>query len=233
VQRYDDHESGVVWEGPLVLLTNRFTSGPAEIVAAAIQDYGRGLVVGDEATRGQGTTQTLQVLSEKLFPGLAERPDLGALRLTTQQTFRINGESIQQRGVAADVVLPSMSNAMDVSESELDHALPFDQIPAADYTRLGMANEELLSTLREESEKRRTGSSAFQELVESIATYRERKARSTVTLNEQNMIVERNDDPPDDEAINAEPLVPGIDGPHAYLEEVIQVALDYVETLGK
>src|SRR5207253_8228020 len=107
VRRRDDPEKGVVYGGPLMVLVSRGSASASEIVAAALQDYGRALVVGDSATHGKGTVQAVIDLSEQVPRPMGAK--LGALRLTLQQFYRVNGDSTQNRGVASDIVLPSVS----------------------------------------------------------------------------------------------------------------------------
>ena len=103
MQQYDDIDRGMAWKGPLVVLTSKFSASASEILAGAIQDYHRGLIVGDSATHGKGTVQTMLDLGPQMFR-IANPPDLGALKLTMQQFYRPNGDSTQKRGVLADVV---------------------------------------------------------------------------------------------------------------------------------
>ena len=97
VQSYDDTDAGVSWSKPLVVLTSKFSASASEIFAGAIQDYRRGLVVGDYATHGKGTVQTLQDVGQRLFR-IQKPPQLGALKVTMQQFYRPNGDSTQNRG---------------------------------------------------------------------------------------------------------------------------------------
>src|SRR5690606_34912583 len=120
VQHLDDMDRGVAWDGPLVVLTSKFSASASEILAGAIQDYRRGLIVGDESTHGKGTVQSLLDLGDQLFK-IPNPPNLGALKITMQQFYRPNGDSTQKRGVLADVVLPSLTNHMEgISEADLD-----------------------------------------------------------------------------------------------------------------
>ncbi|MCA8948886.1 MAG: PDZ domain-containing protein, partial [Planctomycetes bacterium] len=125
-RRFDDPDDGALWSGPLVVLTSRFSASASEILAGAIQDDGRGLVVGDTATHGKGSVQTVVDLGEHpLHRG--DHPS-GALKLTTQQFFRPGGDSTQLHGVAADIVLPAWTEAVAEGEAALPHALPFRAI---------------------------------------------------------------------------------------------------------
>ena len=99
-----------------MVLTSKFSASASEIFAGAIQDYHRGLIVGDTPTHGKGTVQSLLDLGRQLFR-IANPPDLGALKITMQQFYRPNGDSTQKRGVLADVVLPSLTDHMDVGEA--------------------------------------------------------------------------------------------------------------------
>jgi carboxyl-terminal processing protease len=118
VQHYDDLERGMAWQGPLVVMTSKFSASASEILAGAIQDYGRGIVVGDESTHGKGTVQSLLELGAQVF-NAPNPPNLGALKITMQQFYRPSGESTQKRGVVADVPMPSLTTHMDVGESDL------------------------------------------------------------------------------------------------------------------
>ena len=114
-QPYKDPEPGLVWEGPLVVMINKFSASASEIFAGAIQDYGRGIVIGDKATHGKGTVQQLFDLGNALFR-IREVPNMGALKLTIQQFYRPGGDSTQNRGVVSDVELPSLTTQLDVGE---------------------------------------------------------------------------------------------------------------------
>ncbi|KKK75101.1 hypothetical protein LCGC14_2877120, partial [marine sediment metagenome] len=117
---YEDRDAGVSWAGPLVVLTSKFSASASEILAGAIQDYNRGLIVGDHATHGKGTVQSLMDISQRLF-GLPNARPMGALKITVQQFYRPNGESTQNRGVVADLELPSLTTHFDVGETDLDY----------------------------------------------------------------------------------------------------------------
>src|SRR6185295_11971288 len=102
-------DRGIVWRGPLVVMISKFSASASEILAGAIQDYRRGLVVGDDSTHGKGTVQSLQYLGPQLF-AIAAPPNLGALKITMQQFYRPNGDSTQKRGVVSDLPLPFITN---------------------------------------------------------------------------------------------------------------------------
>ena len=190
IQAYDDTEAGMVWNGPLVVLTSKFSASASEILAGAIQDYQRGLVIGDSATHGKGTVQSLLDLGSQLFR-IPNPPNLGALKLTMQQFYRPGGDSTQKRGVVADVKLPSITDQMDVSEADLDFAMEFDQIPPARFRRLNMVSPEIVQELTTRSQARIAQCADFAKLNRNIDRYLEQKARKQVPLNEATFFAER------------------------------------------
>lgn len=125
----EDTESGMAWEGPLAVLVNRYSASASEIFAAAIQDYGRGLIIG-ETTFGKGTVQSLVDLDDY---NQADSASLGQLKITMAQFFRVNGGSTQNRGVIPDIQFPAAGDSSEYGERSLDHALPWTQIEAAEY----------------------------------------------------------------------------------------------------
>jgi carboxyl-terminal processing protease len=190
VEVHSDAEPGTAWDGPLVVLTSRFSASASEILAGAIQDYQRGLVVGDESTHGKGTVQSLVEVGPTILK-FENALNLGAIKITMQQFYRPNGDSTQNRGVLADVVLPSLSAHISKGESELDYAVEFDQVPAARFTKLDMIQPEWVAELNELSSARREEASDFQSLLEKIARYQEDVARKTMPLQEEKFLALR------------------------------------------
>ncbi|MEZ5565838.1 MAG: carboxy terminal-processing peptidase [Gammaproteobacteria bacterium] len=131
IEVLDDPEPDVAYSGPLVVLVDRFSASASEIFAAAIQDYHRGLVVGQQ-TFGKGTVQNLYNLDD-YAPSRVPEPGLGQLTLTMGKFYRVNGGSTQNKGVIPDIALPSVIDAATVGESSRDRALPWDQIPATPF----------------------------------------------------------------------------------------------------
>ncbi len=134
---------GVVYDGPLIILVNSFSASASEILAAAIQDYGRGIVIGSASTYGKGTVQRFYDLdaykegyessNEVASTSLDGLGPLGALKMTTQKFYRINGESTQHRGVIPDIILPDSYTYIETGEKEQDFAMPYDEIDASKY----------------------------------------------------------------------------------------------------
>ncbi len=126
----EDTDPGMAWEGPMAVLVNRYSASASEIFAAAIQDYGRGLIIG-ETTFGKGTVQNLVNLDD--YAPAGEAGKMGQLKITMAQFFRVNGGSTQNRGVEPDIRFPSAGDPEDYGERSLDNALPWTSIDAADY----------------------------------------------------------------------------------------------------
>ena len=236
VQQYDDLEPGVVWDGPLVVLVNKFSASASEIVAGAIQDYRRGLVIGDEATHGKGTVQSLLDLGRQLFQRLPNAPSLGALKITMQQFYRPGGRSTQMEGVKSDVELPSITNHLPVGEADLDHAIPFDRIDSAEFTSTDKVTDSMVKILRERSAERVAVDEEFLELATDIARYEERKNEKTISLLESDFVREWNEGKAAEkeeekrQEENAGPRRPVVTRDF-YFDEAMRVTTDYLAIL--
>ena len=182
VQQFDDVDPGVSWDGPVVVLTNKFSASASEIVAGAIQDYRRGLVIGDKSTHGKGTVQSLLDLGRQLFQRLPNAPSLGAIKITMQQFYRPLGASTQLEGVKSDVELPSITTHLPVGESDLDHAIAFDKVPAAAFQASGRVNDDMLRTLQDRSATRVAANEEFRKVQAEITQYQKRKIEKTISL---------------------------------------------------
>ena len=194
IKSHDDEEPGVFYGGPLVVVCNRLSASASEIFAAAIKDYGRGIVVGDTTTHGKGTVQNVMPVSNQMFRMIPGGKDRGAVKLTINQFYRVNGDSTQNRGVESDVVLPSLIDNMDLGESFLDNALAFDHIEPARHARLPFVNPQIVSTLRANSQQRVAADPKFQQTLKDIDRYLARKNRKSVSLNEETLRAEREED---------------------------------------
>ena len=235
VRPYDDNDPGVTWGGPLVVLINKFSASASEIVAGAIQDYHRGLVVGDKASHGKGTVQSLLDLGRQLFQRLDNAPSLGAIKITMQQFYRPSGDSTQLEGVKSDVELPSITTHLPVGESDLDHAIAFDRVPRAAFQPSGKVNDGMLTTLRARSAERVVGNEEFQKLAKDIARYERRKQEKTISLVESEFERQWNEGKAaEDEEKKLEELE-GHKRPVVrrdfYFNEAMNVAVDYLQVL--
>jgi len=129
-----NRDARVYWDGPLVVLVNDYSASASEIVAAAIQDYGRGIIIGNKATFGKGTVQNMLNLDDAVRGGaMANMVPLGALKITTEKFYRINGGTTQLEGVRSDIIFPSAYEYIKTGEQELDYALAVNKIASATY----------------------------------------------------------------------------------------------------
>ena len=172
-------KANVGWDGPLGVLVNRNSASASEIFAAAIQDYGRGLIVG-EPSFGKGTVQTMIDL-DRIAKN--DKPELGELKLTVAQFFRINGGTTQLRGVTPDVAFPTVSDVGDYGESRFDNALPWTQIAPATYTPRGSV-QDVLPLLVAQHKQRIKNEKDFQYLQEDIAEFNRIRKQNAISLNE-------------------------------------------------
>lgn len=127
----EDKDSEIVWDGPLVILVNELSASASEILAAAMQDYKRAIILGSKQTYGKGTVQNVIDLNQWLRKN--DLGDMGALKITSQKFYRVNGGSTQLEGVKSDVVMPDRYSYIDVGERDYDNPLPYDKIDAAKY----------------------------------------------------------------------------------------------------
>jgi carboxyl-terminal processing protease len=179
-----DTDPSVAYDGPLVLLTSRFSASATEILAGALQDYGRALVVGDSTTFGKGTVQSVIPLERVMdHIGVAHAFDPGALKVTISKFYRPSGASTQLRGVSADIVLPSTSDVSGVAESALEGPLPWDTVPPAPFERLDRVAP-YVAELRDRSVARRALEKDFSYLAGDIARVRDSVTTKSVSLNE-------------------------------------------------
>jgi len=175
-----DADDGFSYDLPLVVLVNHGSASASEIFAGAIQDYQRGVIVGDFSTHGKGTVQTVKRLV--VYPRLAsEKP--GALKYTMAKFYRVTGASTQQRGIEPDIVLPTILDDLELGERFLNNVLAWDEIAAEEYTPSRMRVRSHLPALRQRSEQRRQDSEAFAQLRRDVAAYGKRQETTTLSLN--------------------------------------------------
>jgi len=175
-----DNDLGVAWNGPMAVLINRASASASEIFAAAIQDYGRGLIIG-ELSYGKGTVQTVINLDQV---AKNKTPKYGEVKMTVAQFFRINGGTTQLRGVAPDIDLPSLNDIKVFGESSYDNALPWVQIKPAGFHRLNNKYTSLLPKLKSMHAARVAKSKDFKMLQEDIDEITQQRNKKSVSLNE-------------------------------------------------
>ncbi len=199
VQQYDDRNKGTSYDGPLVVLCSKFSASASEIFAGAIVDHGRGIVVGDSTTHGKGTVQNFLELGAQFF-SINNPPNLGALKITTQQFYRPGGASTQQRGVYSDIILPSITDHLKVSESDLDYPVPFDKVDDEVQEHLGARDEEIIAKLKAASEQRIEKSEDFQKLLTQIDEYKKQQKEKRISLVEEVFFAKRDENSAQEEA---------------------------------
>lgn len=190
--RDDDTDPSVLYDGPLIVLTSRFSASASEILAGALQDYGRALIVGDSSTHGKGTVQSLIQLEPYIHRLSDSTNNPGALKVTIRKFYRASGSSTQLRGVTPDVVLPSLNNYAEVGEASLENPLAWDEIRSAKYDKLNLI-QPILPELRKRSAERIASDRDFAYLQEDIDTYRKYLADKSVSLNEEARLKEMQD----------------------------------------
>jgi carboxyl-terminal processing protease len=179
IEVLDDPEPAVAYNGPLIVLVDRFSASASEIFAAAIQDYRRGIVIGQQ-TFGKGTVQNLYEL-DQYSHSRADR-GLGQLTLTIGKFYRVNGGSTQHRGVIPDIVLPSAIDAVTIGESSRDRALPWDQIAATRF-QTNQPLDAAITALTRYENKELAGDPDMRHLEDSIAEIDELRSRKQISLN--------------------------------------------------
>ncbi len=192
IEILNDPSPDLAYDGPLAVLVNRYSASASEIFAGAIQDYERGLVIGQQ-TFGKGTFQLLYNLDRNaLFGRFARRsgPGMGQLTLTAGKYYRVSGESTQHRGVEPDIELPSAIDASEVGESTQDTALPWDRIHPTRY-RAAKPMDEAVSKLVANHQQRADGDPDYQYLLAGIKAYSANRGRESVSLNIERRQAER------------------------------------------
>jgi carboxyl-terminal processing protease len=189
VEEEEDPHPGMAWDGPLAVLVNRASASASEIFAAAIQDYGRGVIIG-EPTFGKGTVQNLVDLDELAHN---EKPEYGEVKMTIAQFFRINGGSTQLRGVTPDISFPLTVDATEFGESSYDNALPWTSIAPAKYQPVADLKP-IVPMLVERHDTRTAQNTEWQNFAAEIADARALRSEKTVSLNEQARRKQRDDE---------------------------------------
>ena len=171
---HTDRDPAVTFRKPMVVLVNRVSASASEIVAAALQDYGRAVIIGDSRTHGKGSVQTIIPLSNS-------DPRLGSMKITCANYYRISGGSTQLRGVEPDLVLPSVLEHMDLGEDKLPNAMPWTRIPAADFSPV-YDLKPLLPLLTSNAQARLAADARYQRHLRTVEHVRDVSQRTTLPL---------------------------------------------------
>jgi carboxyl-terminal processing protease len=217
-------DPGIAYSGPMVVLTSRQSASASEIFAAALQDYGRAVIVGDKNTFGKGTVQTILPIGR--FASLlgSHSDEDGALKLTIQKFYRVAGGSTQLHGVASDIVLPSLSDLPEFGEGALKNALAYDEVAKARYTKWSDSHSLFIDQLRRRSEERVKTDPEFHYVMEDIDRLRHKLDENRISLNEDQRKKELQDDKLRKETRSKERLARNQEEPRIY-----RVTLDTVD----
>jgi carboxyl-terminal processing protease len=173
-----DEYAGTEWDGALVIMVNEFSASASEIMAAAMQDYGRAVIVGSSSTHGKGTVQRFLNLNRTVRS--KDVPDLGSIKLTIQKFYRINGDATQLKGVSSDILLPDNYMYIKTGEKENEYPMAWDQIPSSDYDTKMYNN--ISNKVYKKSEARVTESETFQLIEENARRWERERAYNTYPL---------------------------------------------------
>jgi carboxyl-terminal processing protease len=180
-----------VYDGPMIVLTNKASASASEILAAALQDYRRALIVGDKSTFGKGTVQTILPV-ERYMPFFSDKKGAGDLKVTIQKFYRIAGGSTQLKGVEADIPLPSIRDVLDIGEASAENPLPYDTIPPRKYP-LFRKDPFPIEEINARVKSRIAANPEFQNVVDESKRLKDKIDRNTVSLNLQEREKERLD----------------------------------------
>ena len=186
-----DDDRNVAYAGPIIVLVNRFSASASEILAGALQDYGRALIVGDEHTHGKGTVQAVLDLDRFVrLRGMSQYMPLGAAKVTIQKFYRITGESTQERGIIPDIILPSRLDGLESGERYMDNPLPWDRIAPVSFSPW-QSPPNSLEVLRQRSQQRVGKSEEFGDITSSAQRAGQRREQTMQSLLLEDMLAER------------------------------------------
>jgi carboxyl-terminal processing protease len=211
-----DPDPGVAYGGPLIVLTSRQSASASEIFAAALQDYGRAVIVGDKNTFGKGTVQTILPIGR--FTSLlgSRSDDDGELKLTIQKFYRVAGGSTQLHGVASDIVLPTLTDLPEFGEGALKNALPYDEVPKARFSKWSDGHPLFVEELKRRSLERVQHDQEFHYVMEDMERLRHKLDDNRITLNEDARRKEIQDDKLRKETRSKERLARHTEEPNIY-----------------
>lgn len=187
-----DYDGVTDYDGPLLVMVNGFSASASEIFAGAIQDYGRGVIVGDKQTHGKGTVQTMFDLSRIFNNTFTKERNPGVLKFTIQKFYRVSGGSTQKKGVVPDIIFPSYLDKMEIHEGDLDHALKWDEIEIADIEKK-IDISPYIPKLKKMHQERTVNSERFQALTEDIEKFSKEINEKKISLNKEKRTKERNE----------------------------------------
>ena len=193
IRKKFDFNPKLAWDGPLIILVSRYSASASEIVAGALKNHRRAIIVGDKATHGKGTVQSLLPMSSPFYPDNAE-PKKSAAKITIQKYYLPSGESTQLSGVKSDIVMDSANEFLPIGEADLKNALSWDKIGAVNFRRPTSEfkyNDAVLGILRNKSLSRQSENPEFIYLKTNIEIFKEKKNREFASLNLEKRITEK------------------------------------------
>jgi carboxyl-terminal processing protease len=180
-----DSNPELVYNGPLIVLVNRLSASASEIFAAALQDYGRAVILGDERSFGKGTVQTVLDLGRLMSPFSLGSADAGALKLTIQKFYRVRGGSTQLKGVESDIILPSLTDNSEIGEGSLKNRLAYDEVAPVKIADSMAATPLFRDELRARSAQRMVADPEFRYTMEDMNRVRAKISENSISLNEK------------------------------------------------
>ncbi len=189
IEVQSDNDPTIAYDGPMAVMVNRFSASASEIFAAAIQDYKRGIIVGEQ-TYGKGTVQTLIDLNQWVPK---ETDQLGQVKLTVAKFYRINGSSTQLKGVMPDLELPTAFSANEFGEGSQASALPWDQIPSSRYDLTNNVNVKVIDQVRDKYKQRLKSDEELKTLVKTLDEFKKARENKVVSLQESKRKLERDE----------------------------------------
>jgi carboxyl-terminal processing protease len=240
VEVLDDPEPTIAWDGPLIVLVDRFSASASEIFAGAIQDYNRGLIIGQQ-TYGKGSVQNLYPLDRY---ALGPDPGFGQLTVTIGKYYRVTGESTQHRGVQPDISMPTAISTEEVGESTRESALPWDRIRPVEFNKGAQLTQEV-TVLQQSHDQRIAQDADFKSLVADLDSFEKIRTQKILSLNLKTRMAEREQQEQAKlarengrrAAHGEQPVakladLTGVDPPDAVLSETTQIAADLSDTTG-
>ena len=217
---YYDNDPAIYYSGPLVVLIDRFSASASEILAGALKDYRRALIIGASNTFGKGTVQSYSEL----------RRNMGAIKITTHIFYQPGGTSNQLNGIAPDILVPDMSSIWDISEAESKYPLKWQRIDPANFKKYNMLNESLVKSLKSISEKR-TSAGEYEELRKKIKEFSAKIKKKEISLREE-ADLSRKRDKEIEESIRQEHDKKIVDlKKDLFLREAFNLGIDYIERI--
>ena len=196
-----DFNSNTTYDGHVVILVNVFSASASEILAGAMRDYDRAIIVGSSSTYGKGTVQTFIDLNRYVDPQLSLDQPFGSLKYTVQQFYRVNGSSTQFKGVKPHIELPDLSAGAMIGEKELENALPWDSIPAVQFDKW-IHMDYMVSDLQKKNQERISNNELFKAITERADWLKSERENTMVSLNKDDAIKRQKERKLKNEAFN-------------------------------